>query len=711
MKNFRILVTADFFYPDQVGGASIVVHELNKRLIRDGVHIDVITRSKDEQLPVEQIAYNQHVYRLQASSKIWTYPITLLQARSKIKQLLAASQYDCLIAHHAYLGYVTSQIAYQWNKPFIFYFHGPWHREAMFKDLGGIKNKVPAQYKLRAAIDRYTVNKADRIVVLSHYMKHEVNQLNLLPDYRFSIIPGGVDTQRFQPVADRKALKAELGLQTEYPCVLTVRRLDKRMGLENLIRAFHLLDQSGENFYLAIGGNGPLMETLQDMVISLRLESKVKLLGFISEEDLPKYYASADLFVLPSLALEGFGLSTVEALASGTPVLGTDSGGTPEILAELGNEFILKDAQPETIAQRIRYFFENLDNAETRQRMCNYAQKFTWDQLYHQQKQMIESVIARSEMLSKRLHFLGGIIDVEGDVENASKHISTAPLDPKSMNLSIVICSLGKVNLVEQCLESIIKQGILPLEVIIVNQGEKLPERLLQYPMVKEIMIPPYGASIARNTGIKYSKGEWLFFSDDDAQFGDNFFSTLNEKINHYTNYNFFSTKIVDFQGKIYSRHMREKDTKIKINNRHLASGSAFCIHRAFFNQVGNFDPDLGPGTPFYSAEDVDLVLRGICEHQHLMYLSSPTMVHPPIDLANSSNYQVVRRKFCSYALGDGACYAKHHLLHKVFEKNFRSLLGAGYFFLRGNLYQAKVYLSVTIYRILGYLKWKLGTN
>jgi len=75
--------------------------------------------------------------------------------------------------------------------------------------------------------------------------------------------------------------------------------------------------------------------------------------GFITEDDLPDYYRMADLFVLPTLELEGFGLITLEALASGVPVLGTPVGGTIEILSRLDPRYLFKDAKPDSMASLI----------------------------------------------------------------------------------------------------------------------------------------------------------------------------------------------------------------------------------------------------------------------------------------------------------------------------------------------------------------------
>src|SRR3989442_11695926 len=99
----------------------------------------------------------------------------------------------------------------------------------------------------------------------------------------------------------------------------------------------------------------PLLETL---TISLALSEHVRFLGFVPERDLPAYYGAADAFVLPTRELEGFGLVTVEALACGTPVLGTPIGATPEILEPLDRSLLFAHSGPTAVAEGICRFLE-----------------------------------------------------------------------------------------------------------------------------------------------------------------------------------------------------------------------------------------------------------------------------------------------------------------------------------------------------------------
>ena len=102
-----------------------------------------------------------------------------------------------------------------------------------------------------------------------------------------------------------------------------------------------------------IGGAGPLDAALREMAAREGLAERVRFAGFIPESRLPSYYRMADLFVLPTRELEGFGLVTLEALASGVPVAGTPVGGTPEILSRLEPNLLFKDATAASMAETI----------------------------------------------------------------------------------------------------------------------------------------------------------------------------------------------------------------------------------------------------------------------------------------------------------------------------------------------------------------------
>src|SRR5206468_3423757 len=164
---------------------------------------------------------------------------------------------------------------------------------------------------------------------------------------------GAPDLQRFRPAQDRKKLREELGLKEEQKVIFCARRLVQRMGIDHLIQAMQRISARVPDAVLYIAGGGPLRSQLEQLASGLGLTRCVHFLGRVSNEDLVRWYQAADLSIVPTLTLEGFGLVTVEALACGTPVIGTPYGGTKEILEGLSGHLLFKDNSPEAMAERI----------------------------------------------------------------------------------------------------------------------------------------------------------------------------------------------------------------------------------------------------------------------------------------------------------------------------------------------------------------------
>ena len=113
------------------------------------------------------------------------------------------------------------------------------------------------------------------------------------------------------------------------------------------------MEKEASDIELVIGGKGPLGNRLIALARSFGIEHNVHFTGFISEDQLPLYYQMADFFVLPTKELEGFGLVTLEAMASGLPVLGTPVGGTKEIIGNFDSGFLFKGIDPNSIWELI----------------------------------------------------------------------------------------------------------------------------------------------------------------------------------------------------------------------------------------------------------------------------------------------------------------------------------------------------------------------
>ncbi|MEO1996152.1 MAG: glycosyltransferase [Planctomycetaceae bacterium] len=172
---------------------------------------------------------------------------------------------------------------------------------------------------------------------------------------RATVCPGWIDEQRFLKL-DRQDSKRHLPneWQTSKPVFFTLRRLEQRMGIETLLEAAQLLNQNGTSFRLLIGGDGSLRPQFQQQVVESGLDECVRFLGRVPEEDVPLCYAAADCFVLPTRALECFGIIILEAYAAGTPVIATRVAAIPEIVEHAGKEWLVEPGAPRELAEKMR---------------------------------------------------------------------------------------------------------------------------------------------------------------------------------------------------------------------------------------------------------------------------------------------------------------------------------------------------------------------
>jgi glycosyltransferase involved in cell wall biosynthesis len=122
------------------------------------------------------------------------------------------------------------------------------------------------------------------------------------------------------------------------------------MGLENLIAAIDIVRREVPDILLKIAGRGMLQEPLARQIEALGLGNNVSLAGFVRDEDLPYFYRAADLSIVPTVALEGFGLIAAESLAAGTPCLVTPVGGLPEVVSALSPDLVLRSPAAADIA-------------------------------------------------------------------------------------------------------------------------------------------------------------------------------------------------------------------------------------------------------------------------------------------------------------------------------------------------------------------------
>jgi glycosyltransferase involved in cell wall biosynthesis len=392
----KILTIADFFYPFVVGGSAIMAFELMREMRRRGHEVVILTRGRDQDA-AHEVVEGMDIYRYRFSSTAAGYPFSVIRAVRKMREIAGAGGFDLVNMHHA-SGGVAAEISNKLSEriPTAFFFQGPWHGEAMAKEGRQILDgRLPLKYEIRRKVDRFILRNCDAVFCLSDYMHGEASAIYPSLAAKYHQLSGGVDVARFSPVADRAAVRSELGLASDQVVLLTVRRLAARMGLENLVRAMALVAKQRADVVLLIGGRGELHDRLERLIIELSLEN-VRMLGFIEDDALAKYYQASDMFVLPTETMEGYGLITVEALACGLPVVGTATGATPEILQEVLPDFIAEGAAPEELARAILRCLPLLQDVD-RANLRRFAEDRSWAKIADRVEGVFQGLISGGE--------------------------------------------------------------------------------------------------------------------------------------------------------------------------------------------------------------------------------------------------------------------------------------------------------------------------
>jgi glycosyltransferase involved in cell wall biosynthesis len=206
-------------------------------------------------------------------------------------------------------------------------------------------------------IERGCLARSDRVTAFSQFTRDLLVQVHGERLARkVTIVPGWVDLRRFKILADRRAAKLQLGWPTDRNVLFTLRRLVPRVGVDRLLRATRKLLDLRFDFYLAIGGDGPLRSSLEKLNRDLGLADRVRFLGYVPDSHLPLMYGACDAFVLPSAALECFGLIAIEALACGRPVLASPGAAIPEILNRIEPSWMARPDSEEAIAELLADF-------------------------------------------------------------------------------------------------------------------------------------------------------------------------------------------------------------------------------------------------------------------------------------------------------------------------------------------------------------------
>jgi len=329
----RLLICGNF--PPSTGGSQTWSYEVARRLVEMGHGVTLLAhkapgwREFDSKcpFPVERAGWKIRLY--------WKFRKIL--KRERIEKVL--------VTHRADFAEAARLLAAPRRVPYVIVAHG-----------GEILKERRAPSVERNFPD------AARVIAVSNFTKGLLVNLGV-EEKKVVVIANGTDPERFSPSADGSAIRSGLAKPGQ-KIVFTVSRLVKRKGHDVVMRAIAALKDRHDIVYI-IGGVGAEEGNLRALAGQLGMRDRVHFAGLIPADELPKYYSACDAFAMPNrcvageMNVEGFGIVFLEANAAGKPVIGGNSGGTPDAIIHGETGFLVDPEKVSDVADALDKIFSD----------------------------------------------------------------------------------------------------------------------------------------------------------------------------------------------------------------------------------------------------------------------------------------------------------------------------------------------------------------
>ncbi|WP_345955331.1 glycosyltransferase family 1 protein [Mucilaginibacter sp. PAMB04168] len=385
------------------GGQNVYVAQTAKYLARKGYKVDVFTRWEDASLPqtinwvpgVRVVHVKAGPVEVIAKENILDFMPEFTQ--SMVDFISAEGvNYDLVHAHFFMSGLVAANLKCILNIPFAITFHALGHVRRIHQ---GNSDQFPPQ---RLQIEEDIVKKADYIIAECPQDRDDLMNYYKAPSYKIVVIPCGFSHQEFYPI-EKKVARKSLGLDANKHIILQLGRMVPRKGVDNVIRSLSYLKDPQSVQLLIVGGESeipnpaesPELGRLQKIAAEHGVEMCIKFTGRKSREQLKFYYAAADIFISTPW-YEPFGITPLEAMACGTPVIGSNVGGIKYTVVDGETGALVPPEDPSALAGKIEELVSDAKQLQVLgqnalKRVNNY---FTWSHVTDKLAALYDKVIA-----------------------------------------------------------------------------------------------------------------------------------------------------------------------------------------------------------------------------------------------------------------------------------------------------------------------------
>ena len=389
----KILMLTWEYPPRIVGGIARVVHDLSKRLIKDGHEVTVITY-RDGNVPEYENDKGVEVYRV---DNYMIHPNNFIDCIMQLNFNMIAKAtevinkeggFDVIHAHDWLVTYAAKSLKQSFNLPMVATIHAT---EAGRNS--GIHDDTQRYINDTEWLLTY---EATEVIVNSNYMKGHVQGLFGLPFDKISVIPNGINLNNFTGIERDYDFRRRFAMDNE-KIILYVGRLVYEKGVQHLISAMPKILDHYHDSKLVIAGKGGMLDELKAQVDSMGLSNKVYFTGYLNQKEVQKMYKCADVAVFPS-TYEPFGIVALEAMLAGIPTVVSDIGGLNEIVEHGVNGMKSYAGNPNSIADSVLslLFDPQLAMNVTKNAKNKVKDEFNWQKIAQDTHYIYELAISKT---------------------------------------------------------------------------------------------------------------------------------------------------------------------------------------------------------------------------------------------------------------------------------------------------------------------------
>lgn len=385
------------------GGQNVYVAETAKKIASLGYEIDIFTRKENPKSALEEdFAPGVKVIHISAGPTCKVPKESLLEymdefTENVIRYLESKDVYYQIIHAHFWMsGLVAMQIKKRLKIPFVITFHALGYIRKLHQKEA---DKFP---EVRIDIEKEIVAHADYIIAECPQDRSDLIKHYSAEDPRIEIIPCGFNTEHFRPIAKNIA-KEKIGLSSAHQVILQLGRMVPRKGVDNVVKAFAKIAPDDPLMRLVIVGGDPddnaavsEISSLSALADELGISDQVIFSGNQQREVLKYYYSAADIFVSTPW-YEPFGITPLESMACGTPVIGSNVGGIKYTVKNAETGFLIEPKDPDSLAEKLNFLLRNekIRHQMSRNGLYRVHKYFTWESVSLSLSNLYNSVLKK----------------------------------------------------------------------------------------------------------------------------------------------------------------------------------------------------------------------------------------------------------------------------------------------------------------------------